>query len=288
MRRRMRSSMRRFYASTHAFIDFWALKWFGTESTHGQAKLSGLSQYIHIKILWTESTHGQACVDACVHRCVDFMRRRMRRRRFGLCGFMIFNLDDLWSLMNFDPLIREAAWSLIFWSLLILVIDLLISLIFELWSFVPIRAEFCGTESSQHRTFGKQQSFRLLSKVVSCKQQTSVEKEAKNISRRMRKKHQWKSSQTDTINVCQSSSAKCRHTSRNILFHWLLFSHFVEPSEWLVSVGYNTFKATCFFHFLFSLVDILYFVPNDVFQKWKNYSFSNVAFFFAFLLFFAF
>ena len=39
-------------------------------------------------------------------------------------------------------------------------------------------------------TFGKQQSFRLLSKVVTCKQQTSVEKEAKNISRRMRKKHQ--------------------------------------------------------------------------------------------------
>ena len=48
-------------------------------------------------------------------------------------------------------------------------------------------------------TFGKQQSFRLLSKVVTCKQQTSVEKEAKNISRRMRKKHQWQSSQTDTI-----------------------------------------------------------------------------------------
>ena len=196
---------------------------------------------------------------------------------------MIFDLVDLWSLMNFDPLIRETAWSLIFWSLLILVIDLLISLIFELWSFVPIRAEFCGTESSQHRTFGKQQSFRLLSKVVSCKQQTSVEKEAKNISRRMRKKHQWKSSQTDTINVCQSSSAKCRHTSRNILFHWLLFFHFVEPSEWLlVSVDYNTFKATCFFHFLFSLVDILYFMPNDVFHKWKNFSFSNVAFFLPF------
>ena len=91
MRRRMRSSMRRFYASTHAFIDFWVLKWFGTESTHGQAKLSGLSQYIHMEILWTDSTHGQACVDACVHRCVDFMRRRMRRRRFWLCYFLILS-----------------------------------------------------------------------------------------------------------------------------------------------------------------------------------------------------
>ena len=47
-------------------------------------------------------------------------------------------------------------------------------------------------------------------------------------------------------------------------------------------MDYNTFKATSFFHFLFSLVDRLRFLRNDVFHKRKNFSFSNVAFFFLF------
>ena len=41
-----------------------------------------------------ESTHGEVCVDACVHRCVDFMRRRMRSLIFEQFNDLEHRSDD--------------------------------------------------------------------------------------------------------------------------------------------------------------------------------------------------